>query len=69
MTRIRKSAKSILGGILPGKLVRLREGVCKQLKEREWVFNRAENGAIFLIHRNGAYGVAVRPEDIEWNEG
>ena len=68
MARTQEFAKSILSGIFPGKPLRLREGVHKQLKEREWIFNRAENGIIFLIHRNGVYGVGVRPEDIEWNE-
>ena len=67
MTGIRKSAKSVLNGILPGKPLRLREGVYKQLEEREWIFNRAENGVILFIHKNGAYGVAVRIEDIERN--
>ena len=59
---------SILSRIPAGKLMRLREGTYKQLKDREWIFNRVENEIIFLIHRSGAYGVAVKIEDIEWNE-
>jgi len=27
-----------------------------------------ENNLIFLIHKNGAYGVVVKNEDIDWNE-
>jgi len=27
-----------------------------------------ENNLIFLIHKNGAYGVVVKMEDIDWNE-
>ena len=51
-----------------GKPIRLREGSYKQLKEREWIFNRSEKDIIFLIHKSGAYGVVVRMEDIDWNE-
>jgi hypothetical protein len=57
-----------LNSILPGKPLKIREGLYKQLREREWIFNRIENNLIFLIHKNGAYGVVVRNEDIDWNE-
>jgi len=68
MSRIEKSQKSRLNSILSGKLLRLQEGLYKQLREREWIFNRTEDNLIFLIHKNGAYGVVVRVEDIDWNE-
>jgi hypothetical protein len=57
-----------LDSILPGKPLKIREGLYKQLREREWIFNRTENDLIFLIHKDGAYGVVVRNEDIDWNE-
>ena len=50
-----------------GKLLKLQEGSYKQLKDREWIFNRAEDGIIFLIHKSGAYGVVVKTGDIDWN--
>jgi hypothetical protein len=65
MERYRKSR---LNSILSGKLLKLREGLYKQLRDREWIFNRVENNLIFLIHKNGAYGVVVQMEDIDWNE-
>ena len=68
MSRIEKSQKSRLNSILSGKLLRLQEGLYKQLREREWIFNRTEDNLIFLIHKNGAYGVVVGIEDIDWNE-
>ena len=68
MSRIKRSPKSKLNSTLSGKLLRLRENLYKQLHEREWIFNRMENNLIFLIHKNGAYGVVVRVEDIDWNE-
>jgi hypothetical protein len=68
MSSIERYPKSRLDSILSGKLLRLREGLYKQLREREWIFNRAENNLIFLIHKNGAFGVVVRIEDIDWNE-
>jgi hypothetical protein len=68
MLRTRKTSKSNLNLIPSGKPLKLREGVYKRLREREWIFNRAENEIIFLIHKSGAYGVAVRMEDIDWNE-
>jgi hypothetical protein len=66
--RIQKTSKSHLSLIPSGKPLKLREGVYKQLKEREWMFNRAEKDIVFLTHKSGAYGVAVRNEDIDWDE-
>lgn len=66
MSRTQRSPK--LNSVLSGKPLRLREGLYKQLQEREWIFNRMENNLIFLIHKSGAYGVVVRIKDIDWNE-
>jgi hypothetical protein len=68
MGHIDSVAKSRLNSVSSGKLLKLREGLYRQLKEREWIFNRTENDLIFLIHKDGAYGVVVRNEDIDWNE-
>ena len=68
MSRIEKRRKVRLSSILKGKLLRLREGLYKQLRDREWIFNRTEDNLIFLIHRNEAYGVVVGVKDIDWNE-
>ena len=51
-----------------GKRLRLREELFKQLRNRDWIFNRIENNLFFLIHPNGVYGVVVREEDIDWNK-
>ncbi len=59
--------RSLLRSVFPGKCLRLWEGVLKQLREREWVFNRVENGVVFLSHESRAYGIAVKIEDIDWN--
>jgi hypothetical protein len=66
VSRNQRSKK--LNPSLAGKLVRLREGIYKQLREREWVFNRKDENSIFLIHKNGAYGLVVGIEDIDWDE-
>ena len=68
MQKIHGISKSRPDSILSGKLLRLRDGLYKQLRDREWVFNKVENDLIFLIHKNGAFGVVVRMEDIEWSE-
>jgi hypothetical protein len=68
MLRTQKPSRSNSNSILSGQSLKLREGVYKQLKDREWNFNRAENEIIFLIHKTGAYGLVVRKEDIDWNE-
>ena len=68
MSRIQNIPKSKLNSIFSGKILRLREGLYKQLRDREWIFNKAENNLVFLIHKNGAYGVVVRIEDVDWNE-
>ena len=57
-----------LSSILPGRPLKIREGLYNQLRDREWIFNRAENNSIFLIHKNGFYGVVVRIEEIDWNQ-
>ena len=59
---------SALNSIPRGKRLRLREGVCRQLKDREWIFSKIEGDWIFLTHESGAYGVAVKVEDIDWSE-
>ncbi len=65
MTQI---AKARLKSLSSGKLLKLKDSSYRQLKERQWMFNRMENNLIFLIHTGGAYGVVVRIEDIDWNE-
>ena len=67
MGNIDSIAKGRLNSLSPGKLLKLKDGLYRQLKEREWIFNRTENNLIFLIHKDGAYGVVVRNEDIDWN--
>ena len=67
MSSIERYPKPRLNSILSGKLLRLREGLYKQLRDREWIFNRVENNLIFLIHKTGAFGVVVGIEDIDWN--
>jgi len=61
-------AKARLSSVASGKVLKLKEGLYRQLKEREWIFNRTEDNLIFLLHKEGAYGVVVRGEDIDWNE-
>jgi len=68
MHPIHSVARSRLSSVSSGKVLKLKEGLYRQLKEREWVFNRTENNLIFLVHKDGAYGVVVRDEDIDWNE-
>jgi hypothetical protein len=68
MAHIDSVAKSRLNSVSSGKSLKLKDGLYRQLKEREWIFNRTENNLIFLIHKDGAYGVVVRIEDIEWSE-
>ena len=53
--------------IQKGEPLRLREGIFRQLRDREWIFNRAEDDIIFLVHKSGAYGVVVKTGDIDWN--
>jgi hypothetical protein len=68
MSRVQRFSNTRWDSTLSGKPLRIREGLYKQLREREWIFNRMENNLIFLIHKNGAYGVVVGIEDIDWNE-
>jgi hypothetical protein len=68
MNPINSVARSRLSSVSSGKALKLKEGLYRQLKEREWIFNRTEDDLIFLIHKDGAYGVVVGIEDIDWNE-
>lgn len=58
----------ILSHIPSGTRLRLRENAYRQLRQREWIFNRTENNSIFLMHEGGAYGLVVEIQDIDWNE-
>jgi hypothetical protein len=60
--------KVIRNSISPGKPLKLREGVYKQLKDRYWIFNKFENDTLFLIHASRAYGIGVRTADIDWED-
>jgi len=60
--------KSVLSRVTPGRRLRLRENVYKQLKQREWIFNKMEGDQIHLLHESRAYGLIVRMEDIDWRE-
>ena len=62
----KRPTRSVLSSIPQGKRLRLREGAYKQLKDREWIFSKIGNDMIFLIHESGAYGLAVKIEDIDW---
>ncbi len=68
MAHIDSAAKAKLKSLSSGKVLTLKENLYRQLNERQWIFNRTENNLIFLIHKEGAYGVVVRNEDIDWNE-
>jgi len=68
MSDIHRFPNKRLSSILPGTPLKVREGLYKQLRDREWIFSRVEKNLIFLIHKNGAYGVVVGIEDIDWNE-
>ena len=68
MAHIHSVGKPRMSSVSSGKVLKLKEGLYRQLKEREWIFNRTENDLIFLIHKEGAYGVVVRNEDNDWNE-
>ncbi len=68
MHPIHSVARSRLSSVASGKVLKLKDGLYRQLKEREWIFNRTEDNLIFLLHKEGAYGVVVRNEDIDWNE-
>jgi hypothetical protein len=68
MAHIDSVTKARLKSLSSGKLLKLKDGLYRQLQEREWIFNRTENNWFFLIHKEGAYGVIVRMGDIDWNE-
>ena len=68
MAHIDSVAKRRLSSVPSGKLLKLKDGLYKQLKERKWVFHRTEKNLVFLVHKEGAYGVVVKNEDMDWNE-
>ena len=68
MSNMHRYPNKRLSSILSGRPLKIREGLYKQLRDREWICNRVENNSIFLIHKNGVYGVVVGIEDIDWNQ-
>ena len=67
MRQIPRGPRSKLNSVLPGACLRLKEGFYRQLRDRDWIFNRTEENLIFLVHTSGAYGVVVKEEAIHWN--
>ena len=63
-----KPPKSLLRSLSRNKQLKLREGVYRHLKEREWLFSRVEIDTIFVIHESGNFGMGVRVEDIDWSD-
>ena len=68
MAHVDSGAKARLRSLPSGKILTLKDGLYRQRRGRQWIFNRTENNWIFLIHKEGAYGVVVRNEDIDWEE-
>jgi hypothetical protein len=68
MSHVDRVAKARLKSLSSGELLKLKDGLYRQLREREWIFNRTENNLVFLINKEGAYGVIVRNEDIDWSQ-
>ncbi len=50
-----------------GQRIRLRDGVYRWIKEREWMLDRIDGEGVHLLHETGAYGLIVRMEDIDWD--
>jgi hypothetical protein len=63
-----KPSMSYLRSLTRNRRLKLREGVYRHLKEREWLFSRVENDTVFLLHHSGIFGMGVRIEDIDWSE-
>jgi hypothetical protein len=64
----RKPERSLLDSIPSGKRLRLRRDVYCQLKEREWIFSKAEKDFVFLNHPSENYGLVVGTGDLDWDE-
>ncbi len=60
--------KSFFEHISPGKRVRLKDNVYRNIKDREWIFNRIEGNEVHLLHESKAYGLIVKIEDIDWDD-
>lgn len=60
--------KSFFENIFPGKRLRLKNEVYRNIKDREWIFNRIEGDEIHLLHESKAYGLIVKIEDIDWDD-
>lgn len=59
--------KSFFENIFPGKRLRLKNDVYRNIKDRVWIFNRIEGNEIHLLHESKAYGLIVKIEDIDWD--
>lgn len=61
-------ARWMLNHITPGKRLRLRDNVYRQVKEREWILNKIDSDGVHLLHESRAYGLIVKMEDIDWSD-
>jgi hypothetical protein len=68
LTHPRIPARWMLNHITPGKRLRLRDDVYRQIREREWILKKIDSEGVHLLHESRAYGLIVRMEDIDWSE-
>lgn len=64
----RLRARRIWNLMPPGKRIRLRDGVYRQIKEREWILKKIDSEGVHLLHESRAYGLVVKQEDIDWSD-
>ncbi len=61
-------SSELLKLLKPGELLKLRIDALPHLKTREYVCQSLEiDNSIFLMHKNGYYGLHVKVEDINWD--
>jgi len=67
MAHIDTIATARLKTLPSGQLLKLKDGLYRWLAERWRILNRIENNLVFLVHKEGAYGVVVKTGDIDWS--
>ncbi len=61
-----RPSKSKLRSLTRNTRLRLKENVYG--KDREWFLNRVEKDMVYLLDESGAFGVAVKVENIDWSK-
>ncbi len=62
-----KPSKSRIRSLTRNSKLKLRDGVHRHLKDREWFFHKLDHDVVHLLNKSGLFAIGVKIEDIDWS--